>query len=1099
MTFLGTLLSSLPYINWPTLAGWSVWLFLLGLVIWLAYRWRNYNPAFKTNHWLGYAGLVLFAPLTTVFIGLQLTSASSLPLPGLPTEVLRPAMMVFSALPWILAGGLLGPLPAASLGLISGLFRSLWGTHSIFTPLDLALIGLLFSVIVRQRYRTFTFRLLRQPIVAGLVMVPVYAMLYLLGTSFSLPAATLTARLDYALSSLGTVLLATTGELLIAGLFAQVIAVAFPMSWGLQKPLQPSPAERSLETRFVVGTGALITLLLLTLLAGDWIVAGNAARNMLHERLANTAQMASESVPYFLETGQNLGTQMAGDPRLLAAGGAELSALVGEKMQFAPYFDQVVVIDPADQSMLGGYPEVVRQNFTLYPDESAGIGFAVNGVPAQIYAIPPADPGGTARVSFLIGLTDSSGQVRRVLLGRTGLATNPLTQPLLNNLDNLKKLNGSGLLLDDKGRILYATNASQVMDTYQGKRGNEVDFYDDAGSSGTRELVYYQPVVGHPWAVVLSVPAQQAQQLALNIAAPLSVMIVLLALVALISLRFGLRVVTGSLQNLASEANRITQGNLDHPLQVDGADEVGQLRRSFEQMRSSLKDRMDELNQLLVVSQGVASSLDVQDAVQPVLEALSATGANAVRVVLSPTAGLDPTQETLTRFAVGPMAETYAPLDEQIMGLTLKQDILVLPNLGRARAGLQLDQRQINPGAILAVALRHETLFYGVLWTAFDQPHNFSESEVRFNTTLASQAALAAANAHLFQSAEVGRKQMEAILDSTPDPVLVTDNQNRLLLANPAAVQLLGPQAMTGEGKAIEKTISQRELFALLQASSTEKQSAEITFSDGQVYLATASSVVAEGQPVGRVCILRDVTHLKELDTLKSDFVATVSHDLRSPLTLLRGYATMLEMVGELNEQQKGYASKIVAGVENMSRLVNNLLDLGRIEIGVGLQIEAVPVLDILDRVTSALQLQASQKEITLEVETPRDMPRTVEADQALLHQAVYNLVENALKYTPNRGRVTVRVRPGPDSLTFEVTDTGIGISPPDLPHLFEKFYRGKQREARAQHGTGLGLAIVHSIVERHGGRVWVESELGQGSTFFLRIPLTQPKESRSV
>jgi signal transduction histidine kinase len=246
------------------------------------------------------------------------------------------------------------------------------------------------------------------------------------------------------------------------------------------------------------------------------------------------------------------------------------------------------------------------------------------------------------------------------------------------------------------------------------------------------------------------------------------------------------------------------------------------------------------------------------------------------------------------------------------------------------------------------------------------------------------------------------------------------------------------------------------------------------------------------------VCILRDVTHLKELDTLKSDFVATVSHDLRSPLTLLRGYATMLEMVGELNEQQKGYTSKIVAGVENMARLVNNLLDLGRIEIGVGLQIEAVPVLDILDRVTSALQLQASQKEITLEVETSRDMPRTVEADQALLHQAVYNLVENALKYTPNRGRVTIRVRPAPDSLTFEVIDTGIGISPPDLPHLFEKFYRGKQREARAQHGTGLGLAIVHSIVERHGGRVWVESELGQGSTFFLRIPLTQPKESQS-
>ncbi len=142
---------------------------------------------------------------------------------------------------------------------------------------------------------------------------------------------------------------------------------------------------------------------------------------------------------------------------------------------------------------------------------------------------------------------------------------------------------------------------------------------------------------------------------------------------------------------------------------------------------------------------------------------------------------------------------------------------------------------------------------------------------------------------------------------------------------------------------------------------------------------------------------------------MKSEFVATVSHDLRSPLTLMRGYATMLEMVGELNEQQQGYVKKIISGVENMSRLVNNLLDLGRIDLGVGLQVENVTVLDIIERVTSALQLQATQKNIDLSVELSKDMPNAVEADQALLHQAVYNLVENAIKYTPDNGRVTIR------------------------------------------------------------------------------------------
>jgi len=236
------------------------------------------------------------------------------------------------------------------------------------------------------------------------------------------------------------------------------------------------------------------------------------------------------------------------------------------------------------------------------------------------------------------------------------------------------------------------------------------------------------------------------------------------------------------------------------------------------------------------------------------------------------------------------------------------------------------------------------------------------------------------------------------------------------------------------------------------------------------------------------------VTHFKELDTMKSQFVATVSHDLRSPLTLMRGYATMLPTVGEMNEQQQGYARKIITGVEDMTRLVNNLLDLGRIEVGVGLELENVAVLDILERVTGSLQQQAAGKNIELSLQLPRDMPHAVEADSALLYQALYNLLENAIKYTPPGGRVTLRTLSGPETITFEISDSGLGIPPEDLPRLFEKFYRGSQREARLQHGSGLGLAIVHSIAGQHGGRVWVESQPGQGSTFRLEIPLQQEK-----
>src|SRR5512147_667947 len=373
---------------------------------------------------------------------------------------------------------------------------------------------------------------------------------------------------------------------------------------------------------------------------------------------------------------------------------------------------------------------------------------------------------------------------------------------------------------------------------------------------------------------------------------------------------------------------------------------------------------------------------------------------------------------------------------QQLLGLAEQQERLVMATLSRTR-GIVIDPNLPYPESLIALALRHENRYYGVLWAAYNKQRVFTEADLRFISTLASQASLAVANIRLFLTVELSRRQLEAILNSTPDPVLVTDAANRLILANPAAGHVFGVTIRRGERPDFEKTIQVNALRDLLMASSVERRSAEINMPDGKTYLAMASPMTAEGKTVGRVCILRDVTQLKEIDTLKSDFVSTVSHDLRSPLTLMRGYASMLEMAGDLNEQQKNYVRMIVQGVDNMAKLVNNLLDLGRIDFGVGLQVESIPVLDIVERVTSTLQFQAKQKNISLGVEIPRDLPHALEADQALLHQALYNLVENALKYTPEGGTVTIGLQPTPTSLTFAVQDSGIGIPESDLPRLF--------------------------------------------------------------
>ncbi len=508
-------------------------------------------------------------------------------------------------------------------------------------------------------------------------------------------------------------------------------------------------------------------------------------------------------------------------------------------------------------------------------------------------------------------------------------------------------------------------------------------------------------------------------------------------------------------------------------------------------MRIRLKARLDELEQLFLVAQGVAASLEAEAAVRPVLESALTTGAVAAYLALSETALPDLDEQPKPFLAAGPAAEKFLHLSAQIRTLTGQQDQIALTNPARARM-LQIDRGKPVPEALFAAALYHENINNGCLWVAYDKPHLFSDDEKSFLSTLAAQASLGIGNARSFLDAEIGRQRLEAILHATPDPVLVTDHKNQIYLANPAAISLMIDSTMPVEGLPVEEVIEHPKVVAVLKSAERDLQTVEIELPDGRYYHATVSSIHADGKWVGRVCVLQDITRFKELDALKSEFVNSVSHDLRSPLALMQGYATMLQMVGELNEQQTGYVRKIIQGVENMARLVSNLLDLGRIETGVGLKLEKVPLVELIERVTGAQQLPAAQKRIELGADIPAHITPQIEADQALLEQALQNLVDNAIKYTKIGGVVRIRLFERNQRIIFEVRDNGIGIAPLDIPRLFERFYRGARREARQQRGTGLGLAIVKSIADRHGGRAWVESQLGVGSQFFLEIPIIQ-------
>ncbi len=1094
MQIVPSLFGSQPYITWPNyLIGWIGWLLMILALGWgLKQTWEDFSNQLRSR--LGW--LIILVPLSVlapIFLGVRIPG-ETLPVPALPAEVSAPALMFFAALPWVLAGGMLGPLASAFLAFLSGMVLAVFETHSPFTPLELAGLALLFSAAVRQNYRTLFYRVLRHPVGAALVVMVAFLPILII-SSLLATNGTLAARLDYALTQTWLVALARAGELLIASLAAELIYLLHPEIWGFRRSLQPSPSESNLQTRFFLGTVPLVILLVLTLTIGDWLVAGKAAQQMIQERLSSTARVAADSLPYFIETGQNLIFTLAG-PQLFDLPSDALPDELAQRLRSVPYFRQLFLFDSSGEQV-AGYPLIDFSKLSPTQEEISGVQLALKGVTTQTYIVPPLTGETSAQVSFLAAVRDSSGNVIGVLLGRTDFNSNPFTQPAIQALLSIQDQGGEGMILSESGMILYHPSISQVMQTYLGERPAEAAFYDEISPKNTRRFVYYQPVIGRPWAVVLAVPAQLAQQMALDIAIPLLALLLVFSLLAFVFLRLGLRAVTSSLSVLSQEASYISHGQLDRSLPVRGVDEVGQLSLAFEQMRVSLKARLEELNRLLYVSQGVAANLDIGEAVKPILDAALVNGASAARVVFVRDVTLDTIESGPVAFGVGPTAQAYASLDMQLFDLVRQQDLVNLSNVVRTRR-LQTVQGQPAPGALLALAVRHDNRYYGVLWVAYDKSRSFSDEEVRFLTTLSGEAALAATSARLYATAEVGRQRLEAVLSSTPDPVLVIDEQACLLLLNPAAVQVPNLILSPVEGRPVQDVIGPQEVVEMLTMPLAERiTSREITLSKGRVYYTSVSSVMAENRSVGRVCILRDITHFKELEQMKSDFVATVSHDLRSPLTLMRGYATMLQMVGDLNEQQKGYVRKIVTGVENMARLVNNLLDLGRIEAGVGLQIEKVSAADVIDEVMNSLQLQAVQKDIRLTQEVVGSGKNLViEADRALIQQAMVNLVENAIKYTAVGGQVKVLLDARVNTVLMEVHDTGIGVAPLDLPHLFEKFYRSGRREAYQQRGTGLGLAIVKSIAERHGGRVWVDSQLGKGSVFSLELPCEQPQKT---
>lgn len=443
--------------------------------------------------------------------------------------------------------------------------------------------------------------------------------------------------------------------------------------------------------------------------------------------------------------------------------------------------------------------------------------------------------------------------------------------------------------------------------------------------------------------------------------------------------------------------------------------------------------------------------------------------------------------------------------------------------------GLEQDERwEVDPEkvgssqSVMVIPLSSEGLVLGVMLLFHPTANYFTQEHRRLAEAAATQVTAAVKNYDLYrlvrdQAERLGKALQEkraeasknlAILESIADGVVVTDVNRKVTVINQAAVEMLDLPDQVPAGRSISwvyrafppETLEMvQQVMSELSARPTSPWPEQVAMSeatlerDGAILEAHFAPVIAgEGEFRGVVTVLRDITREREIAQAKSEFVSIVAHELRTPMTSIKGYTDLLMSgaAGQVTEAQSSFLTVVKSNADRLAALVADLLDLSRIEAGrVTLKSESLKLGPLIDEVVKSLKGLIEETEVTIDAQIPTGLP-PVRADRDRVAQVLTNLISNACKYTPGKGTVVVAIHRTDGMLQTDIRDTGIGIPPEQIARIFERFERGDHDLVRQRPGTGLGLPIAKSIVEMHGGQIWAQSQVDQGSTFSFTLPI---------
>ncbi len=429
--------------------------------------------------------------------------------------------------------------------------------------------------------------------------------------------------------------------------------------------------------------------------------------------------------------------------------------------------------------------------------------------------------------------------------------------------------------------------------------------------------------------------------------------------------------------------------------------------------------------------------------------------------------------QALSRLAVGLLV-----IDGLIMAVTVLLALRLASLIAMPFADFTQAVHRVAEGDLQQRIQVHDTREIGELAGAFNQMAS------RLSETI---------DVHLQEHA-----RLAAILANMADGIVLVDEQDQVIMVNTAARRILGIREAAPLGKTFIEVVRDHELAQMVHdARGLPGASTRIVELGEPWRYVRATAKPLAGEQAGQiVLVVQDLSELRRLEMVRREFVANVSHELRTPLASLKALTETLQE-GAIDDPQaaKMFLGRVQVEVDGLSQLVQELLELSRIESGrVALRRETTDVVQLVRQAAERLQPLAGRQGIGLSVQAEPGLPELfIDGDR--VQQVIINLVHNAIKFTPPGGQVTVAMRASSEGVEVSVSDTGLGISPEDLPRIFERFYKGDR--SRSGGGTGLGLAIAKHTIQAHGGRIWAESTEGQGSIFYFSLPLSAEGQSQ--